>query len=234
MIRTLLRLALMGALFTTWEARAQRIAFVDTKYILEQMPDYQAAQQELDHQSSVWQKEIDDRWEQIKRMRDAYNAEAILLTEDMKRSRLEDITKKENEARDLQKKRFGVNGDLFKKRQELIQPIQDRIYQAVKEVAGTSYVAIFDIGGVSNNVLYASEKLDKSDSVLRKLGIKPGKSDGNPGNVRGGDDDEDNAPEQKGGNNSNNNQGGGDPSRTGGNTGNNGNNNGMPPVTKPK
>lgn len=200
--RTLLLLALLVAMPSA--LRAQRIAFVDSKYILEQMPDYQAAQQELDHLSSQWQKEIDERWSQIKRMRDAYNAEAILLTDDMKRGRQEDIAKKETEARELQKKRFGVEGDLFKKRQELIQPIQDRIYQAVKEVAGTSYVAIFDIGGVSNNVLYASEKFDKSDSVLRKLGIKPGKSGGgNAGNVRDGEEEEqqpdDRNPEDKGG-----------------------------------
>jgi outer membrane protein len=187
----LIHLTLIGLLALPAVAHAQRIAFVDTKYILEQMPDYAAAQQELDQQSTRWQKEIDDRWSQIKRMRDAYNAEAILLTDDMKRSRQEDIAAKENEARDLQKKRFGVGGDLFKKRQELVQPIQDRIYQAVKDVAGTTYVAVFDIGGMGNNVLYASEKFDKSDAVLRKLGIKPGKSGGNSGNVRGDEEDQD-------------------------------------------
>ena len=176
------RIALLGALFMAFTIQAQRIAFVNTKYILEQMPDYQAAQQELDRFSTQWQKEIDDRWSQVKRLRDAFNAEAILLTEDMKRTRAEDIEKKEREARELQKKRFGVEGDLFKKRQELVQPIQDRIYEAVKEVAGTSYVAIFDIGGMGNNVLYASDKYDKSDSVLRKLGIKPGTSK-NSGNL---------------------------------------------------
>jgi outer membrane protein len=201
--RLLRRIATLLAV-VPFALQAQRIAFVDSKYILEQMPDYQAAQQELDHVSSLWQKEIDERWSQIKRMRDAYNAEAILLTDDMKRSRQEEMAKKETEARELQKKRFGVEGDLFKKRQELIQPIQDRIYQAVKEVAGTSYVAIFDIGGVSNNVLFASEKFDKSDSVLRKLGIKPGKSGGgNAGNVRDGEEEEqkqqdDRNPDDKG------------------------------------
>lgn len=193
----ILRLALCAFVLAPVAASAQRIAFVDTKYILEQMPDYAAAQLELDHQSSLWQKEIDERWSQIKRMRDAFNAEAVLLTEDMKAGRLDEINKKENEARELQKKRFGVGGDLFKKRQELIQPIQDRIYTAVKEVAGTSYVAVFDIGGISNNVLYASEKFDKSDSVLRKLGIKPGKDGaGNAGNVRGTEEEE--QPEEKG------------------------------------
>lgn len=191
--RTLLALVLLAPSV----ALAQKIAFVDTKYILEQMPDYAAAQQELDHQSGVWQKEIDERWNQIKRMRDAYNAEAILLTEDMKTSRLEEISKKENEARELQKKRFGVEGDLFKKRQELIQPIQDRIFQAVTDVAGTSYTAIFDVGGPGNNVMFANPKLDKSDAVLKKLGIKPGKAGGgNAGNVRG-DEEEEGTPEEK-------------------------------------
>lgn len=191
--RALLAIALVAGL----QAQAQKFAFVDTKYILEQMPDYAAAQQELDHQSGVWQKEIDERWNQIKRMRDAYNAEAILLTEDMKTSRLEEISKKENEARELQKKRFGVEGDLFKKRQELIQPIQDRIFQAVTDVAGTSYTAIFDVGGPGNNVMFANPKLDKSDAVLKKLGIKPGKAGGgNAGNVRG-DEEEEGTPEEK-------------------------------------
>lgn len=185
------RTALMALLLIGVGAQAQRIAFVDTKYILEQMPDYAAAQQELDRNSKKWQDEIDERWSQIKRLREAFNAEAILLTEEMKKSRQAEIDKKEQEARDLQQKRFGVGGDLFKKRQELIQPIQDRIFDAVKEVAGTTYVAIFDIGGAGNNVLYASEKYDKSDSVLRKLGIRPGKDGKDAGNLRGNDDEDD-------------------------------------------
>ncbi|MBK8582174.1 MAG: OmpH family outer membrane protein [Flavobacteriales bacterium] len=192
MAKHLLRTAIFALVLCTGAVQAQRIAFVDTKYILSQMPEYAAAQQELDRNSKGWQKEIDDRWSQIQRLKDAFNAEAILLTEEMKKSRQEEIAKKEQEARDLQQKRFGVGGDLFKKRQELVQPIQDRIFDAVKEVAGTSYVAIFDIGGAGNNVLYASEKYDKSDSVLRKLGIRPGKDGDNPGNLRGNDDEDDN------------------------------------------
>ena len=197
MTRPLFRHLLALAFSLPLAASAQKIAFVDTKYILEQMPDYAAAQAELDHQSGVWQKEIDERWNQIKRMRDAYNAEAILLTGDMKTSRLEELAKKENEARELQKKRFGVEGDLFKKRQELIQPIQDRIFQAVTEVAGTAYSAVFDVGGPGNNVMFANPKLDKSDAVLKKLGIKPGKAGGgNAGNVRG-DEEEEGVPDEK-------------------------------------
>lgn len=202
MTNRFLRYGLLALCLWAAQANAQRIAFVDTKYILEQMPEYAAAQQELDAKSKEWQKEIDDRWAQIKRLRDAYNAEAILLTDEMKKARQDEIDKKEQEARDLQQKHFGVGGDLFKKRQELIQPIQDRIYDAIKEVAGTSYLAIFDIGSVGNNVLYANQKYDKSDSVLRKLGIRPKKdNDGNPGNVHGDDDDSDQGtPDDKGGN----------------------------------
>lgn len=180
-------LALVALLSAASQVTAQRIAFVNTKYILDQMPEYDAAQKELDKVSKQWQDEIDERHVQIKRMRESYNAEAILLTEEMKRSRLQEVDTREREARDLQRRRFGPNGDLFKKRQELIQPIQDRVYDAIKEVAGTSYVAIFDVGGQSSNLLFASEKYDKSDSVLRKLGIRPGKE----GKESGGRDDED-------------------------------------------
>lgn len=179
----ILPLALTIALFTGVAAHAQRIAFVNTRYILDQMPEYESAQKELDRFSKEWQEEIDERYLQIKRMRDAYNAEAILLTEEMKRTRMDEVDRREREARDLQKKRFGVNGDLFKKRQELVQPIQDRVYNAVKDVAGTSYIAVFDLGGQSSNLLFASEKYDKSDSVLRKLGIRPSK-DKDSGNTQ--------------------------------------------------
>jgi len=189
-------LALTALLCAAPRSMAQRIAFVNTKYILDQMPEYAAAQKELDKTSKQWQDEIDDRHQQIKRMRESYNAEMILLTEEMKRSRVEEIERREREARDLQRRRFGPNGDLFKKRQELIQPIQDRVYNAIKEVAGTSYVAIFDVGGQSGNLLFASEKYDKSDSVLRKLGIRPGKGDKEGGSSR--DDDDFGAPPDDG------------------------------------
>ena len=197
---TLLTFTLAAALFFGSEARAQRIAFVNSRYILDQMPEYESAQKELDRFSKQWQEEVDERYQQIKRMRDAYNAEAILLTEEMKRSRQDEIDRREREARELQKKRFGPEGDLFKKRVELIQPIQDRVYNAVKEVAGQSYVAVFDLGGQSSNLLFASEKYDKSDSVLRKLGIRPGK-DKNSGDTHEdfGEPPVEEAPKQNGG-----------------------------------
>ncbi|MBL7950664.1 MAG: OmpH family outer membrane protein [Flavobacteriales bacterium] len=215
---TLLTFTLGVALLLGFEARAQRIAFVNTRYILDQMPEYESAQKELDRFSKQWQEEVDERYLQIKRMRDAYNAEAILLTEEMKRSRLDEIDRREREARDLQKKRFGPDGDLFKKRVELVQPIQDRVYNAVKEVAGQSYVAVFDLGGQSSNLLFASEKYDKSDSVLRKLGIRPGK-DKNSGATQDeefGEDPVEEAPNKTDGGMQPPTQrdGGGDPTKT--------------------
>ena len=200
MKRTLLLLTIGIALLQGTALHAQRIAFVNTRYILDNMPEYESAQKELDRFSKQWQEEIDERYVQIKRMRDAYNAEAILLTEEMKRTRLDEVDRREREARDLQKKRFGPNGDLFKKRQELVQPIQDRVYDAVKEVAGTSYVAVFDLGGQSSNLLFVSEKYDKSDSVLRKLGIRPGKEkDSGPSDDDFGTPPEDVPDEKDGG-----------------------------------
>ena len=196
-----LLLVLLGPLWST--VQAQRIAFVNTRYILDQLPEYDEAQKELDKMSKQWQDEIDDRHQQIKRMRESYNAEAILLTEEMRRSRLEEIERRDREARDLQKRRFGPGGDLFKKRQELIQPIQDQVYNAVKEVAGTSYVAIFDLGGQSGNLLFASERYDRSDAVLRKLGVRPGKGGAEKGGERDeedfGTDFEDAPPPREGG-----------------------------------
>lgn len=179
----IIALALLGA-FAGNTLSAQKIAFVDVQYILENMAEYSTAQAELDRFSGKWQKEIGGRYDQIKKLKDAFQAEAILLTPEMKKQRQGDIKKKEKEALDLQTKRFGVKGDLFKKRQELIQPVQDQIYDAVKEVAGSSYLAVFDISGQSN-LLFANEKYDKTDAVMKKLGIRPGengsKSESKPG-----------------------------------------------------
>jgi outer membrane protein len=153
-----------------------KIAFVDTKYILENMPEYTDAQNELNSASAEWQSEIEDRYASIERMYKSYQAEAVLLTEEMRQKREEEIVRKETEAKDLQKKRFGVEGDLFKKRQELIQPIQERIFNAIREYANEGgYEAVLDKSG-STGVLYANSKYDKSDKVLRKMGIRPGEN----------------------------------------------------------
>ncbi|MCE9538443.1 MAG: OmpH family outer membrane protein, partial [Bacteroidetes bacterium] len=132
-------------LVTGVTAFAQKFAYVDTEYILGQIPEYKAAQADLDKISVQWQKEIEAKYAEIDKMYKAYQAEQILLTEDMKKKREGDIVAKEKEAKELQKLRFGVDGELFKKRQELVKPIQDKVYSAVKAVADKgTYSIIFD------------------------------------------------------------------------------------------
>lgn len=157
-------------LVTGATAFAQKFAYVDTEYILGQIPEYKAAQADLDKISVQWQKEIEAKYAEIDKMYKAYQAEQILLTEDMKKKREGDIVSKEKEAKELQKIRFGVDGELFKKRQELVKPIQDKVYSAVKAVADKgTYSIIFDKSS-DLTMLYASSKLDKSDEVLKQMG----------------------------------------------------------------
>ena len=162
------------ALTSSFAASAQKFAYVDTEYILGQIPEYKAAQSELDKTSVQWQKEVEAKYAEIDKMYKAYQAEQILLTEEMKKKREGDIVAKEKEAKDLQKQRFGVDGELFKKRQELVKPIQDKVFNAVKTVAEKGgYAIIFDKAS-DITMLYASPKSDKSDDVLELLGYKSG------------------------------------------------------------
>ena len=157
--------------FTILSASAQRYAYVDTEYILKNLAAYNDAQKELDRLSKQWQTEIEQRYESIDRLYKAYQAEKVLLTEEMRKEREDEIVRKEQEAKELQRQRFGVDGDLFKKREELIQPIQDDIYNAIKEVAqGGGFSVIFDKANQSN-ILYADPRYDRSDRVLSRLGI---------------------------------------------------------------
>jgi outer membrane protein len=150
---------------------AQRYAVIDSKYILEKLVDYRDAQTKLENQSKTWQTEIDAMMADVDKMYKSYQAERAMLSDEMRRKREDEITAKEKAARDLQKKRFGFEGDLFKKRQELIKPIQDRVYNAVQKMATSkSYDIILDkAGGVT--LFYANPTLDKSDEVLKQLGV---------------------------------------------------------------
>jgi outer membrane protein len=151
-------------------AFAQKYAYVNTEYILDNIPEYKSAMQQLDNISLTWQKEIEDRYAIIDKLYKAYQAEQVLLTEEMKKRRQDEITSKEKDVKDLQKQRFGVEGDLFKKKQELIKPIQDKIYNAVKKLATDgSYAVIFDKSS-ELIMLYTNPKYDKSDDILKALG----------------------------------------------------------------
>jgi len=156
---------------------AQKYCYVSTQYILDNIPDYKTAQQQLDNLSIQWQKEIEDKYAIIDKLYKTYQAEQILLTEEMKKKRQDEIMLKEKDVKDLQKQRFGFEGDLFKKKQELVKPIQDKIYNAVKKLAtDQSYAVVFDKSS-DLAMLYTNPKYDKSDDILLALGYKPGKKE---------------------------------------------------------
>jgi outer membrane protein len=159
---------LMCALFAT----AQRYAIIDTRYILSKLPDYSDAQKKLDAFSIQWQKEIDDKQAVLDQLYRNYEAEKVMLSEELLKKREDDLFNKEKEVRDLQKKRFGFEGDLFKKRQELVKPIQDKVYNAVQKLAvARQYDLILDKSeGIT--VIFADPKLDRSDDVLKELNSK--------------------------------------------------------------
>lgn len=156
--------------FSTFTVNAQKIGYVDTDHILNSIPEYKAAQTEIDKLSVDWQKEIEAKYSEIDKLYKAYQADAILLTDDMKKKRENEIINKEKEVKELQKQRFGVDGELFKKRQELVKPLQDKVYSAVKAVAEKSGLAIILDKAGQVSILYANTKYDKSDDVLTYLG----------------------------------------------------------------
>src|SRR5436190_7241117 len=170
-------LLLAGILLISSATFAQKYAYVNTEYILENIPTYKAAMQQLDNVSITWQKEIEDRYAIIDKLYKAYQAEQVLLTEEMKKRRQDEINTKEKDVKELQKQRFGYEGDLFKKKQELVKPIQDKVYNAVKKLAtDQSYAVIFDRSS-DLIMLFANPKYDKSDDILLALGYKPGKKE---------------------------------------------------------
>ena len=164
---------LLGLLIlTSAMAMAQKYAFVDSEYIRNNIPAFTAAQEQLDKLSKQWEKEVADGYAVVEQMYKSYQNEAVLLSQDMKNKREETIIAKEKEMKALQNKYFGMEGDLFKKREELVKPIQDEILKAIKEIAvDGSYAVIFDTAS-GGNILFANPKFDISDTVLEKLGYK--------------------------------------------------------------
>jgi outer membrane protein len=159
-------------LLIAFAGSAQRYAVIDSKYILEKIPDYKQAQKKLDEFSGLWQQELDQKQAAVDKMFKDYDAEQVMLPDNLKKKREDELYNKEKELRDLQRKRFGFEGDLFKKRQELIKPIQDRVYNAVQKLAvDKQYDFILDKSeGIT--VIFADPKLDKSEDVLKNLGVK--------------------------------------------------------------
>ncbi|MER3464694.1 MAG: hypothetical protein C4329_10110 [Chitinophagaceae bacterium] len=152
--------------------QAQRYAIIDTKYILDRMPEYKTAQKQLDDIADAWQKDIDKQQQDLDKMYKDFEAEQVMLSDELKKKREDQLFVKEKSLRELQRKHFGFEGDLFKKRQELIKPIQDKVYNAVQRIAvQRGYDFILDKSeGIT--VIFADPKLEKSEDVLKELGVK--------------------------------------------------------------
>lgn len=162
----------LGCMLLACGLNAQKYAIIDTRYILDKMPEYGQAQKQLDDIAADWQKDIDTKQQALDKMYKDYDAEQIMLTEDLRKKRENQLFLKEKELRDLQKQRFGFEGDLFKKRQQLIQPLQDKVFNAVQKLSTQrGYDFVLDKSeGIT--IIFADPKLDKSEDILKELGIR--------------------------------------------------------------
>ncbi|MGV3630020.1 MAG: OmpH family outer membrane protein [Bacteroidota bacterium] len=162
--------ALLLIFGTTFASYAQKYAYIDSDYILENVPEYKDAKEKLDKLAERWTKEIEDRYVDLKNKKEAFAREEVLLPAEEKKKRAEDIEKLETEAMEMQKLRFGVSGDYFQKRQELIKPIQDNVFEALQKVASKkTYAFVFDKANQSN-LIFADSKYDISNEVLKEMG----------------------------------------------------------------
>jgi outer membrane protein len=153
-------------------SEAQRIAYVDTDYILSKIETYGVANQTIEQYAKKWQQEVDTKYKEVDAMYKKYQAEEFLLTADLKKQREDEIINKEKEAADLQKKYFSPEGEMFKKRKELIQPIQEKVFASIEKIAtNLGYDFIFDKAATSSPIIFSNPKFDLSDQVLKSLQI---------------------------------------------------------------
>lgn len=160
---------LIFAFGSVTQLSAQRIAIVDITKVLEELPDYKTAQTDLDNLAATWRQEIALEYDQIKAMYNKYQAEQVLLTEDARKSKEDEIMEREKAVRELQRDKFGPEGQLFRKRQDLVQPIQERVYAAIQNYAeDRGFDFIFDKGG-TGGLIFSNAEYDKTDDVVRLL-----------------------------------------------------------------
>ncbi len=161
--------ALTFVFFTALSVQAQKIASVDINKVLESQQEYISAQAQLDELASKWKREIEVEYDKIKGLYNRYQAEQVLLSEEVSRQKEEEIMNKEKQVREMQKEKFGPEGALFKKRQQLIQPIQDRVYEAIETYATEKgYDYIFDRAG-NSGILFANNRYDKTEDIIGEL-----------------------------------------------------------------
>ena len=172
MKRIVLILGFVLISFTT--AFAQRFGFVDSDYILKHMPEYASAQRQIEALSAQWQKEVDQRYQEIDRLYKAYQADQVLLTPDMKKRREAEIADKERSAKEFQNQKFGPNGELEQKSTQMMKPIQEKMSKAIQAVAESDDLDMIFDKNSEVLMLYANPRYDKSADVITKLGLKPG------------------------------------------------------------
>lgn len=165
----LLFVVLVAFCFATTTLSAQKIASVDVNKILESMDDYKKAQADIDKVAAQWRQEISSQYDEIKSLYNKYQAEQVLMSDEARKQREEDIMNREKQVRDAQKDKFGPEGALFKKRQELVRPIQDRVYAAIDAYATEKTLDfIFDKSG-NAGIIYSNERYDKTNDIIAKL-----------------------------------------------------------------
>jgi outer membrane protein len=156
-------------------AFAQKFAYVDTEYILKHLPEYKSALSQLNVLSEQWQQQVDNNFNDIDKLYKAYQADQVLLTEEMRKRRENEIIEKEKQAKDFQRRIFGPEGELFQNRAKLLNPIQEKVSKAIGEIAKAKfYDFIFDKSSEATMMIYASSNYDVSNEVVTRLGFKPG------------------------------------------------------------
>ncbi len=156
-------------LLLSWKAEAQRIAYVDINTVLESIDEYQAAQEELDRQAAKWRQDIAQEYDDIKGMYNRYQAEQVLLSDEARQQREEEIMAREKAVRDKQREKFGPEGELFQRRQELVRPIQERVYLAIETYAkDRGYDFIFDRSG-SAGIIFSNPQYDKTEDIMEMV-----------------------------------------------------------------
>jgi outer membrane protein len=174
----LVKILLLAATFIVLgnSSYAQKFGYVDTEYILDMMPEYRSAQKQLDMMAEEWQKEMDKMQEVIDKMYRDLKAEMVLLTEDLRKKREQEIKEKDKQLKDYRHLKFGYEGELFKKRQELIKPIQDKIFVAIQNVAKKNAYDFIFAKSSDMIMLYSNARYDRSDEVLAEMGVTVNKN----------------------------------------------------------
>jgi len=168
----LLLLVVAGGLVSLEKANAQQYAFVDMDYIMSNMPAYEAAQEQLEQQSAQWEKEIQDIYKEVEQLYKNYQKESVFLSQEMKTQREEEIIELEGKAKSLQRQYFGPDGEMSKRQEELIQPIQEKVSEAIETIAQEENIdAVFNKSG-NAGVVYVKPREDISDRVLEHLGVQ--------------------------------------------------------------